>query len=220
MSKLTARQKHYYHLIHPTPTSENSWLPEEELQSQWQELASLYTHRTLTFPTDRLPAISVLAAHFGSGLKDEYKAGLWKSQLTKEFLWKLDGPKLLKEAPASYQAPSWSWATVNQHIKFCPTQVIDEYFEVVDSETWPSNANTTLISHDSSFGAVDCGTLVVKGRLRRATCRTLPHCTKNTCQEKTLYRDAEVLSTNVLTAIPYPDALFPTARKILCWQFF
>jgi hypothetical protein len=104
------------------------------------------------FPTDRLPAISALAAKFGKALKDEYKAGLWKSQLAEELLWRLDDPELLEEAPTSYQGPSWSWAVVNQPIKFCSPRVIDRSFEIINCETRPSNSKT-LVSNSPSFRA-------------------------------------------------------------------
>lgn len=52
----------------------------------WYDVVNVYSHRSLMFGTDRLPAISGIAAQFGRVLHDEYKAGLWKSKLGSELL--------------------------------------------------------------------------------------------------------------------------------------
>jgi hypothetical protein len=85
-----------------------------DLRHHWYNLVHVYTHRTLTEGTDRLPAISGIAAQFRGILRDEYKAGLWKSSMGFELLWKSGGfPPALKPRPDNYQAPSWSWASLN-----------------------------------------------------------------------------------------------------------
>jgi hypothetical protein len=60
-----------------------------ELRRKWCEIVAIYTRRALTLGTDRLPAISGIAAQFGSILCDEYKSGLWKSTMECELLWRI-----------------------------------------------------------------------------------------------------------------------------------
>jgi len=58
----------------------------EHPPTQWHNLVRVYTHRKLTEPTDRIPAITGIASRFGRILRDDYCAGLWKSNLVKELL--------------------------------------------------------------------------------------------------------------------------------------
>jgi hypothetical protein len=60
-----------------------------DLQSDWRLLVGLYSRRALTLGTDRLPAISGIAAQFGNITGDGYKAGLWKSTMEFELLWRI-----------------------------------------------------------------------------------------------------------------------------------
>ena len=66
----------------------------QDLLQQWCKILKIYTHRNLTLGTDRLPAISGIAAQFGSVLCDKYKAGLWKSAMISQLLWIRSGRDL------------------------------------------------------------------------------------------------------------------------------
>ncbi|PWI63995.1 hypothetical protein PCL_00829 [Purpureocillium lilacinum] len=90
-----------------------------KLLSRWAEMVQEYTQRALTFPTDRLPALSGIAAEMAEALEMKYCAGLWQETLPLGLLWQRahvsDAP------PARIQqqvAPSWSWANVNSPIRF------------------------------------------------------------------------------------------------------
>jgi hypothetical protein len=60
-----------------------------ELHCKWVEIVNIYSRRALTLGTDGLPATSGIAAQFKSILCDEYKAGLWKSTMEFELLWRI-----------------------------------------------------------------------------------------------------------------------------------
>lgn len=75
-----------------------------------------YSHRSLTKPSDRLPAFSALAERIHANLGGNYLAGLFTANLHSDLLWQRHGPWCIDEmgypdSPA-YVAPSWSWASV------------------------------------------------------------------------------------------------------------
>lgn len=83
-----------------------------KLHKCWFELVAMYTSAKLTWPSDRLIAISGIA----QGVQDdqnvpEYLAGLWRRHLPFDLLWCLeDSPE---ERPLERRAPSWSWGVVD-----------------------------------------------------------------------------------------------------------
>jgi hypothetical protein len=146
------------------------WNPKKDIRDQWYELLKTFTHRKLTVSGDRLPAISGLAAYFSKALNDEYKAGLWKSKLPFELLWTLDDPDHLEKEPSQYQGPSWSWAAVNQRIRFFQKSFYaDDCFEVVDCQTKTQSRGLKAMTNNSQFGPVESGSLTLKGRLQTAS---------------------------------------------------
>ncbi|KAH7121695.1 heterokaryon incompatibility protein-domain-containing protein [Dactylonectria macrodidyma] len=91
----------------------------EKLLSRWADMVGDYTSRALTFPTDRLPALSGIAAEMVDALGMKYCAGLWEETLPLGLLWERqdsgDVPPFVTEPRV---APSWSWATLNCPVRF------------------------------------------------------------------------------------------------------
>ena len=75
----------------------------------WRTLVTRYSKMGLTYETDKLPALSGLAKQMNRVTKDTYVAGLWKSSLPIDLLWKVDIPQ---DPLPQWRAPSWSWASV------------------------------------------------------------------------------------------------------------
>ena len=60
----------------------------EEILRKWDEILVNYSLRSLSLPTDKLPALSGLATEFHHLLpEDTYLAGLWRSTLPYSLLW-------------------------------------------------------------------------------------------------------------------------------------
>jgi hypothetical protein len=81
----------------------------------WQNLVTTYSTCDLTFGKDKLVAISGMASYIERNLHlADYFAGLWKYKILDQLLWSVvlnhDIPSF---RPESYQAPTWSWASVN-----------------------------------------------------------------------------------------------------------
>jgi len=85
----------------------------------WYELVEGYSSRQLKYHSDRLVAISGLAARYGSALgNDQYLMGLWRADIIRGLLWRVQEEKLLdhwtrsKVFSKEFHAPSWTWVGV------------------------------------------------------------------------------------------------------------
>ncbi|OCL15471.1 HET-domain-containing protein, partial [Glonium stellatum] len=91
----------------------------------WRTLVKDFTKRDLTRATDRLPAISGLAASFKHHIGGAYLFGLWEHELERHLLWCSDSFRS-SNSQVSHQpqplgkgyAPSWSWASIPGAIWF------------------------------------------------------------------------------------------------------
>lgn len=136
---------------------------------RWKDILERYTRRTLTLPTDRLPAISGVVMRLSRILNDEYCAGLWKSDIIVELLWAQLHTEKLAPRPQEYQGPSWSWAAIDGSITFRtagPSGSVDAHFSVVDVHIQPVKSGLDI--YDAKFGAVESGRLLLKGKLKAA----------------------------------------------------
>ncbi|KAJ5998761.1 HET domain protein [Penicillium sp. IBT 35674x] len=107
-------------LIQPIPPPDRRL---DYLSAWYSALDDGYTTRLLTFPSDRLPAISGIALRFQKEIGGRYVAGLWESDLPWGLLWESKNtamyPSTIKPAvwwmsrPANPCAPSWSWAAMD-----------------------------------------------------------------------------------------------------------
>jgi hypothetical protein len=85
----------------------------------WRELAITYSARSLTFETDKLPALAGITQYYQELLRDEPMLGLWKRDLVAGLLWMVDYER--SEAIKSVHGiPSWSWLSITGHISYKP----------------------------------------------------------------------------------------------------
>ncbi|KAF2500607.1 HET-domain-containing protein [Lophium mytilinum] len=133
----------------------------------WRSTLRDYTRRFLTFPGDKFPAISGVAADFGAVYQSDYLAGLWKSALPKDLLWSSARSDISR--PTVHRAPSWSWAAVDGEVsyKWCPTSFSDPAI-VIDCRATPA-------SLDAPYGALNptlSAYLKIQGLMKRFKCGT------------------------------------------------
>ncbi|RSL78384.1 hypothetical protein CEP51_008241 [Fusarium floridanum] len=145
-----------------------------DLFQQWHGLVKEYSRLGLSFPSDKLPAISAIATRIGSALGDEYLAGIWKSRLPHDLLWDLGFT--IHPRPKEFRAPSWSWAAIDGD----PSQ-IDVSHKPFSLEVL--ECHTELESSAAPYGAVKGGHLVVRGRLRRAVLSGIKRCVDTSFKE-------------------------------------
>lgn len=85
----------------------------------WRKVAvGEYTMLELSVESDRLPALSGLAAVVQAKTDDVYLAGLWKGDLPRGLLWYQIRTIVL---PKTYRAPSWCWPSVEGSICYDST---------------------------------------------------------------------------------------------------
>jgi hypothetical protein len=129
------------------------------LYEHWQLFCCHYTYRELTFPADKLPAISGLARRIAHRqISDtEYLAGLWKCDLMSCLLWY---PKERGKELKNYRAPSWSWASLDGAIWWLDWQSGSRTGR--QTHCTILDAQTTLVGLDP-LGAVKDGYLKIVG---------------------------------------------------------
>ena len=82
-------------------------------RANWIYILTEYGVRHITYPADRLPALSGIAKVFQASLpRDRYLAGLWESHLPRSLLWHVSAPAV--STGFSRRAPSWSWGSIGE----------------------------------------------------------------------------------------------------------
>ncbi|KAK1996339.1 heterokaryon incompatibility protein [Colletotrichum falcatum] len=77
---------------------------------QWGTIVKAYSQCHLTFPSDKVVALSGVVDYLRLELKDRFYAGLWRAQMEMQLCW------LVAESGAAKRnasAPSWSWMSVD-----------------------------------------------------------------------------------------------------------
>jgi hypothetical protein len=80
---------------------------------KWRYWIQQYSGMSLTYPSDKLAAISGIAKMVQSVVRDEYVAGMWRKDLSSQLIWGNGVGSTVR--PSIYSAPSWSWASVEGH---------------------------------------------------------------------------------------------------------
>jgi hypothetical protein len=94
-----------------------------QVEKSWQECITQYSKCSLTVENDRLMAISGYARskfkdqQSHSLSKNRYLAGLWENELVDHLLW-ISKAASCDPRPASYRAPTWSWASIDGLVEF------------------------------------------------------------------------------------------------------
>jgi hypothetical protein len=139
----------------------------EEHLDEWSRVVDSYSARSLTFLSDKLPALSGAADKFGCILSDTYVAGMWQNALRFNLCWYRKNrawPPLIAR-PRAYQAPSWSWASINEQV----TMYSPKNFHAAGSKFLIQilHCEVRLADEMVPYGAVTAGVLTVKGRMKQ-----------------------------------------------------
>ncbi|KAF2730669.1 HET-domain-containing protein [Polyplosphaeria fusca] len=87
---------------------------------RWKGMVDEFSARKFTYQTDRLPALSGLAARMQRSLPHRYMCGIWEVDLVEQLQWYLIdslASNTLGSLDDKY-APSWSWASAGGHVRF------------------------------------------------------------------------------------------------------
>ncbi|KAK3956757.1 heterokaryon incompatibility protein-domain-containing protein [Pseudoneurospora amorphoporcata] len=81
-------------------------------QLLWSRIIFDYSCRDLSRPEDKLIACSGVAKRFQSLLQDTYVAGMWRTNLEDQLLWRRH-PDSTGSRSGAYRTPTWSWASLD-----------------------------------------------------------------------------------------------------------
>jgi hypothetical protein len=134
-----------------------------EMYRLWYAAVHEYSYRALSFPTDKLPAISGLATEFQSLTSDTYLAGLWRADFLRGLLWSTY-PTMKLNKPQAWRAPSWSWVSVDNAVEYrrLPGGAAVALAEVLSCDITPKHTAAPL-------GELVAAELTLRGPLLRPT---------------------------------------------------
>lgn len=158
-------KREFTYLLRPPPTNRTPSFELDRL-TRWKRLVEKYSDHHLTFPTDRLPAISGLAKKMQASLPGvRYLAGIWENDGA-ALIWRILGDPV--PLPPAYVAPSWSWASLDRSIRYTRVGLRDSlYYRILDANCVPTGRDPT--------GRVSQGYLTVQGRLEKASVEKALH---------------------------------------------
>ncbi|QIW98974.1 hypothetical protein AMS68_004492 [Peltaster fructicola] len=169
----------------PTGTSNPNELPDEmmpQTQWSWAAIAAEYSHASLTFGKDRLPALAGIARLHAENTGDTYIVGMWKRTIVRELCW------LTVRSSSTYlewRAPSWSWLSVDTPVFYSSTdsemhaRLCDQYASFIDVDI--------KLTGDDTFGPITAA------RLQLAYTALLSgNCTSRQSSLNSLRREVEV----------------------------
>jgi hypothetical protein len=147
------------------------------MRQMWREIVNSYSVRKLTLIEDKLPALSGIASLLKEKSGDAYTAGLWRSSLPFDLLWRCDQSGDLQRRKT--RSPSWSWISVDGAVKWPASQHPNEeqplryissttYFECGADGIDVCEVECEL-DGDDEYGRVRAGRIKVKTRLALAT---------------------------------------------------
>lgn len=90
----------------------------DTMRCAWALLLDVFAKGQLSKSENKLAAIFGIAVDMGKYVGSPYVAGLWTDLLLEQLLWLVEASaKDLKARTLIYQAPTWSWAAVNNPMK-------------------------------------------------------------------------------------------------------
>jgi len=142
----------------------------DEAYDVWMRLVRQFSQRSLTYSSDRLPAISSLAALMATKTESPYIAGIWSNDLH-GLAWFSDGPgericHQFMDSSRSSVAPSWSWANLKSSITY---RFNDEERVKTNEDPILIDAHTPLLGSDP-FGSVSGGFITIQALTKPVQC--------------------------------------------------
>ncbi|CAG8962214.1 hypothetical protein HYFRA_00005267 [Hymenoscyphus fraxineus] len=135
----------------------------------WSDIVQAYSPRSLTFPTDKLAALSGIAKAFSLATGYHYLAGHWRENLIPSLTWRksLRNRNKVFRLNDTYKAPSWSWASVDGDIDFPRWKPGDR-----SNSGSPELVDVSVdLAGSDPFGQVSSGSLTIRAKVKMAKMR-------------------------------------------------
>ena len=133
----------------------------------WRTIVQNYSTLSLTYPKDKLTALSGIAKRMSTIRKEKYLAGMWESTMLVDLLWHSYGEQ--SHRYTDYIAPTWSWASINGSIAFGDIWLrspVVAYANILQVHAVPE--------HDET-GRCKAGHLIVKAPIVHGTLEYAPY---------------------------------------------
>ena len=138
-------------------TSGKSILRRHNQHNIWQDIVRAFSWCDISHRTDKLPALSGIARQIQQRFNDVYLAGIWQSDIAKGLAWTRAGWVDVKAKHPQPIAPTWSWASLDQPIKFRFDLQETKALRLLQADIQPNG-------HDA-LGEVKYGRLLVEGKV-------------------------------------------------------
>lgn len=175
-----------------SPNDSHESLSIESAKASWENIVELYSRTAISYPQDRLPALSALARAMGERRPQnirEYAAGIWTADLPLSLLWRVSSSA--RQTLTEYLAPTWSWVSVLRDIDFREqdSPVSTCFASAIEVST------TIGGSVKDPFGQVEAGYLELRCPLGSLNCQ-------GELKPFTVGRDAPVATTVIASTFP------------------
>lgn len=139
----------------------------------WMSVVQEYSSKQLTYPADKLPALSGIASFFSDTWNADYLAGLWPQNFREQLCWSTQVSMYgCSIRPPSWRAPSWSFLSVDGDLEFVtkrkakgrhPDFDYNEKAQYLGCKVLL--CHVTPLSRKTPFGEIGCAYLELQGRL-------------------------------------------------------
>jgi hypothetical protein len=88
---------------------------------RWPTIVKEYTKRSLTKPSDKLPALSGVIAALQEKSGDTCYAAIWERNFVRLLLWQIandSSDRARAKRPSEWRAPSWSFASIDGCVEY------------------------------------------------------------------------------------------------------
>lgn len=136
---------------------------------QWYNIIGAYSSRSLSFNSDKLPAIAGIIQKLAELTDYSYVAGLWQEDILTGMLWYRQRSTSKKE-PISQALPSWSWARFDGPIGFWQSSS-NEPIRVLDKGCEALGISYCTTDKLGIYGQISNAKIKLRGRTIRVQCR-------------------------------------------------
>lgn len=134
----------------------------------WETMVVRYSAMKLSFPSDRLPAISGLCKYLNADGKETYLAGIWASKLAAELAWHTSMPwRNRSRSLTADDLPTWSPFVSGSQVLYATYPVNVKSLRYMDDEDYHLDKICTFESadmklrYDDPYGQIHSGKLTV-----------------------------------------------------------
>jgi hypothetical protein len=125
----------------------------------WDNVVVDYSGLHLTYPSDKLVAVSGIARLFAKRYRQKYLAGLWDQDLIRQLNWSSTNPGV--DLRHLGRAPSWSWASTDNFVSLA-------------GPLWGAELHHCVVLEQISMVPTEDPFMGSKGGTIRIRCQSLP----------------------------------------------